>query len=161
MDTDDEVRDRATYFYSVLSRKQAALNSQYILEGLQASLVTLERALYQYVQNPTEIPFDLKSVPLAPVIEERPSAPNQLDRPAPSSNANAPVSERGMPATATRQDVYIEKLGAIPQFAGFGPLFKSSNPVELTESETEYVVRCIKHTYAQHIVLQVIFKLNF
>jgi coatomer protein complex subunit gamma len=35
MDTDDEVRDRATYFYSVLSRKQAALNSQYILEGLQ------------------------------------------------------------------------------------------------------------------------------
>lgn len=35
MDTDDEVRDRATYFYSILSRKQAALNSQYILEGLQ------------------------------------------------------------------------------------------------------------------------------
>ena len=37
MDTDDEVRDRATYFYSVLSRKQDALNSQYILEGLQVT----------------------------------------------------------------------------------------------------------------------------
>ena len=39
MDTDDEVRDRATYFYSVLSRKQAALNSQYFLEGLQVSTI--------------------------------------------------------------------------------------------------------------------------
>lgn len=35
MDTDDEVRDRATYFYSVLARKQAVLNNHYILDGLQ------------------------------------------------------------------------------------------------------------------------------
>merc|ERR1712112_180589 len=35
-----------------------------------------------------------------------------------------------------------------------GPLFKSSQPVELTESETEYVVQCIKHVYPEHIVLQ-------
>ena len=39
MDTNDEVRDRATYFYSVLSRKQAALNNQYILEGLQVFII--------------------------------------------------------------------------------------------------------------------------
>ena len=36
-----------------------------------------------------------------------------------------------------------------------GPLFKSSDPVELTEKETEYMVRCVKHTFARHIVLQV------
>lgn len=156
MDTDDEVRDRATCFYSVLSRKQAALNSQYILEELQASLVTLERTLQQYVQNPTDIPYDLKSVPVAPIIEERPVAPSgQPDRPTPAANAPAGGQQRGLPATATRQDVYVEKLSAIPQFSSFGPLFKSSSPVELTESETEYVVRCIKHTYAQHMVLQV------
>ncbi|XP_057372762.1 coatomer subunit gamma-2-like [Daphnia carinata] len=157
MDTDDEVRDRATYFYSVLSRKQAALNSQYILEGLQASLVTLEKALLNYVQHPSEAPFDLKSVPLAPVIEERHVAPTgQLDgggsRATPAS-VTAPTAAR-LPATATRQDVYIEKLSAIPQFDSYGPLFKSSAPAELTESETEYVVRCVKHTYAQHMVLQ-------
>lgn len=118
----------------------------------------MEKALLQYVQKPSEIPFDLKSVPLAPVIEERMVSPSgQLDvggsRAAPASVA-APTAAR-LPATATRQDVYIEKLSAISQFASYGPLFKSSSPVELTESETEYVVRCVKHTYAQHMVLQV------
>ena len=49
-----------------------------------------------------------------------------------------------------------EQLGAIPEFSKLGPLFKSADkPVELTESETEYVVRCIKHTFANHIVFQV------
>lgn len=50
---------------------------------------------------------------------------------------------------------YAEQLAAIPQFAHLGPLFKSSAPVELTEAETEYMVRCIKHTFQNHIVLQV------
>ncbi len=33
MDTDDEVRDRATYYVSVLKQKQMALSSIYILNG--------------------------------------------------------------------------------------------------------------------------------
>jgi len=122
--------------------------------------VTLEKALLQYVLQPSETPFDLKSVPLAPVIEERQAATGgPLEGAGPRSNqanASAPATTR-LPTTATRQDVYIEKLNAIPQLANFGPLFKSSAPVELTESETEYVVRCIKHTYAQHMVLQVFY----
>lgn len=47
-----------------------------------------------------------------------------------------------------------EQLAAIPEFQGLGPLFKSSEPVQLTEAETEYVVRCIKHTFARHMVFQ-------
>ena len=48
------------------------------------------------------------------------------------------------------------QLAAIPQFARLGPLFKSSEkPVELTESETEYVVRCVKHMFPKHVVFQV------
>ena len=57
--------------------------------------------------------------------------------------------------TATRQDVFAEQLSKIPEFQQLGPLFKSSQPVELTESETEYVVQCIKHVFARHVVLQV------
>ena len=50
----------------------------------------------------------------------------------------------------------VEQLAAIPEFAHLGSLFKSSEKaVELTESETEYVVCCIKHTFQQHIVFQV------
>lgn len=50
---------------------------------------------------------------------------------------------------------YAEQLAAIPRFARLGPLFKSSAPVELTEAETEYMVRCVKHTFLNYIVLQV------
>lgn len=49
-----------------------------------------------------------------------------------------------------------EQLAAVPEFQGLGPLFKSSpEPVALTESETEYVIRCTKHTFTNHMVFQV------
>ena len=44
----------------------------------------------------------------------------------------------------------------MPELSNLGNLFKSSSlPTELTESETEYVVRCVKHVFPQHIVFQV------
>lgn len=49
----------------------------------------------------------------------------------------------------------IEQLAAVPEFMNLGPLFKSSEPVQLTEAETEYFVRCIKHMFTNHIVFQV------
>ena len=36
----------------------------------------------------------------------------------------------------------------------YGSLLKSSPVVELTESETEYVVSVVKHIFKEHIVLQ-------
>ena len=90
--------------------------------------------------------------------------------------AEISVSTSVAAPVATRQDVYVgelsdtgwcigpselcvccvEQLAAIPEFAHLGSLFKSSEKaVELTESETEYVVCCIKHTFQQHIVFQV------
>lgn len=44
MDTDDEVRDRATYYYSILEKQDKPLANHYIVEGLQvgAFLVILE-----------------------------------------------------------------------------------------------------------------------
>lgn len=45
----------------------------------------------------------------------------------------------------------------LPSLIGLdaGKLFCSSEPSMLTEPETEYVVRCIKHIFNQHLVLQV------
>ena len=53
----------------------------------------------------------------------------------------------------------LEKLAAIPEFAHLGPLFKSSTPTDLTEPETEYSIKCIKHTFSGYIVFQVSFHL--
>ena len=36
-DQDDEVRDRATYYYTVLDQANPQLNSHYILNGLQVT----------------------------------------------------------------------------------------------------------------------------
>jgi len=47
-----------------------------------------------------------------------------------------------------------EALYRVPEFAAFGPLFRSSKPLELTESELEYLVTAQKHVFASHVVLQ-------
>lgn len=149
LDTDDEVRDRATFYVRVLKERQKALNSAYILNGLQVSVVGLERALHQYTLEPSEKPFDMKTVPLAtqPLTEQRPVAGKE-----PGEVPSAKPSEK---VALSRQDVYAEQLAAVPEFANLGPLFKSSTlPVELTESETEYVVRCVKHVYSHYMVFQ-------
>uniref|UniRef100_A0A8C0ABM6 Coatomer subunit gamma n=1 Tax=Bos mutus grunniens TaxID=30521 RepID=A0A8C0ABM6_BOSMU len=145
MDDDNEVRDRATFYLNVLEQKQKALNAGYILNGLAVSIPGLERALQQYTLEPSEKPFDLKSVPLAtaPVAEQR--------------TESTPVTAAKQPekVAATRQEIFQEQLAAVPEFQGLGPLFKSSpEPVALTESETEYVIRCTKHTFTDHMVFQ-------
>lgn len=149
LDTDDEVRDRATFYVRILKEKQKALNSAYILNGLQVSVVGLERALHHYTLEPSEKPFDMKTVPLA-------TQPLTEQRAVPGKEAGEPLAAKTAEKVAlSRQDVYAEQLGAVPEFANLGPLFKSSSlPVELTESETEYMVRCIKHAFSHYMVFQ-------
>jgi coatomer protein complex subunit gamma len=148
MDGDDEVRDRALLYLEILKQKQKALTSRYILSDLTVSVVGLERALMQYCSQPQETSFDLKTVP----IETIPVGPTKSIG---ETTLGAFVQKPGAIA-ASKQDVYAEQLAAIPEFADLGPLFKSSDKaVELTESETEYVVRCVKHTFNKHLVLQV------
>ena len=65
MDGDDEVRDRATYFKVILEQQQQNLNSQFILNGLEVSLSSLERALHSYTLSDCARPFDMRSVPAA------------------------------------------------------------------------------------------------
>ncbi|CAO2605798.1 Coatomer subunit gamma-1 [Lemmus lemmus] len=149
MDDDNEVRDRATFYLNVLEQKQKALNAGYILNvalGLTVSIPGLERALQQYTLEPSEKPFDLKSVPLATT----PMAEQEGMRPGGSAQIAVEIqkpSECGLWVS--------EQLAAVPEFQGLGPLFKSSpEPVALTESETEYVIQCTKHTFSDHLVFQ-------
>ncbi|XP_065910406.1 coatomer subunit gamma-2-like isoform X1 [Dysidea avara] len=145
LDNDNEVRDRAILYLEVLKKRQKSLSTQYILSGLGVSIVGLERALLQYTKEPTMSPFDIKSVP----IDTAPLVPKQSKAEVSAASVTAAVP------MATRQDVYVEQLAAIPEFAQLGNLFKSSEKaVELTESETEYVVCCVKHTFQKHIVFQ-------
>ncbi|XP_075238587.1 coat protein (coatomer) gamma isoform X1 [Lycorma delicatula] len=150
MDSDDEVRDRATYYHSILERSDKPLANHFIVDTLQVSVPSLEKALHQYTLNPSAIPFDMKSVPLASAV------------PTEDPNAVIKIATDGIITTPgpkvpvlSREESNAEKLLSVPQLANLpGPLFHSSDSVQLTESETEYVVRCFKHTFPQHLVLQ-------
>lgn len=54
----------------------------------------------------------------------------------------------------TREEANAERLSQVPGIQKCGTLHKSSLPVQLTESETEYTVSCIKHCYTSHMVFQ-------
>ena len=53
------------------------------------------------------------------------------------------------------QSAYIQQLKEVPELATYGEVLGSSKPAQLTESETEYQVTCVKHIFAEHIVFQV------
>ena len=52
-------------------------------------------------------------------------------------------------------------MAKVPELAPLGTPFKSNAPVELTESETEYVVKCVKHVFDKVVVFQVIASFPF
>uniref|UniRef100_A0A0K0FVY9 Coatomer subunit gamma n=1 Tax=Strongyloides venezuelensis TaxID=75913 RepID=A0A0K0FVY9_STRVS len=148
LDTDDEVRDRATFYISILEQGDSANLTAYILNVLQVSVIGLERALQNYIANGDfSSPFDLKSVPLS----EKPITVEEHRRP---SLAMEDVSAKEEKPKASRQEMFMEQLSNIPQLSNLGPLFRSSQPIELTESVAEYTVTLIKHTFSDHIVFQ-------
>lgn len=166
MDSDDEVRDRATFYLSILEQKERALNSRFILNTMVVSIGGLERALSDYVRDSCEERFDMRTVPLsaqslAEQTAQTKSAQSNVSSGADQNRAssatkaqNPNAAAHGGDMGAGRQEIYAEQLAAIPEFTSLGPLFKSSDVVELTEAETEYVVQCVKHTFVNHIVLQ-------
>uniref|UniRef100_A0A8C5RLZ6 Coatomer subunit gamma n=1 Tax=Laticauda laticaudata TaxID=8630 RepID=A0A8C5RLZ6_LATLA len=149
MDSDDEVRDRATFYLNVLQQRQLTLNAAYIFNGLTVSIPGMEKALHQYTLEPSEKPFDMRSVPLAtaPAFEQK--AGIGL-----AGIVRLRTKLRRPPKMAPPQSSSSQQLASIPEFKNLGPLFKSSEAVQLTEAETEYFVRCIKHVFSNHIVFQ-------
>uniref|UniRef100_A0A8D0UET3 Coatomer subunit gamma n=1 Tax=Sus scrofa TaxID=9823 RepID=A0A8D0UET3_PIG len=121
---------------------RVVLENEAVRAGLTVSVPGMEKALHQYTLEPSEKPFDMKSIPLAmaPVFEQK----SEITLVATKSEKLAP----------SRQDIFQEQLAAIPEFMNLGPLFKSSEPVQLTEAETEYFVRCVKHMFTHHVVFQ-------
>lgn len=143
MDTDDEVRDRATYYLTILRESKPELNKTYITEKPALSIPLLEKSLRDYLQTSCTEPFDLSSVPIsAPVKEEIQNDAMIIT----NSIAKAPK--------ITREEANAERLSQIPGIQRLGPLHKSSASVQLTENETEYTVQCVKHCFNNHMVFQ-------
>ncbi|EXB63576.1 Coatomer subunit gamma-2 [Morus notabilis] len=108
--------------------------------------VLLRRCLFDCDdEEPSEEPFDINSVPKE--IKSQPLA----EKKAPGKKQPTGAPPSGPPSP---DDAYEKLLSSIPEFSGFGKLFKSSAPVELTEAETEYAVNAVKHIFDSHVVIQ-------
>lgn len=130
------------------------------------SLPYFEHQLVMYVtsddKSTFESAFDISKIPI--VTREQADAEDRTKKLTASmptlkapkvapSKAPATGAEAAASATAAAQQ-YAQELMAIPEMKEFGSVLKSSPVVELTEAETEYVVKVIKHIFKEHIVLQ-------
>ena len=131
------------------------------------SLATFEHQLVMYVTADDKATFskafDMSNVPI--VTHEQALAEERTKKlttatptlKAPSTGPKKPqangTADGVVSATATAQK-YAQQLLVIPELKPYGSLLKSSQLIELTESETEYVVSAVKHIFKDHIVLQ-------
>ncbi|KAJ2499521.1 coatomer subunit gamma [Coemansia sp. RSA 1972] len=176
-DREDEVRDRAAWALRMAGGERT--RDKYVRDDSTFALAVLERKLVEYCADSGAAArgrFSFDSVPrISRAQEEETRARTRLETmdavltgsaiSAPSASKSATAtSEPGTPAAASagfadvyeQQAQYVSKLNAIPELAAFGaqPLVSSQRAVDLTEAETEYVVRCVKHVYEAHIVFQ-------
>jgi len=180
-DEDDETRDRASIAVNVL--KDAMDEFPYVppdedaevveepapdvpqagdpaafvlLQGLPMSFDRLSRSIQAYTKAPTamESTEELTFSALPIVEESEEPEPDTMDDVGGDADLMAAVSG----AEEEKKEVVdpAAAVYAIPELASLGRVFRSSAPTELSEEETEYVVRCIKHVMPEHIILQFI-----
>ncbi|GKY91715.1 hypothetical protein MPSEU_000143300 [Mayamaea pseudoterrestris] len=177
MDEDDETRDRAAIAVATL---EAALEefpyvappedaeaedipadkphendpAAYVfLESLPMSIDKLERSMKAYMstadamQNADPITFD--ALPIVEDTVQELVRETSGDDDMEAEMANGAADDKAAEAVDPASVIY-----AIPELASLGRAFRSSLPVYLTETETEYVVTCTKHIFQSHVVLQ-------
>ncbi|CAM9356473.1 unnamed protein product [Phaeothamnion confervicola] len=137
----------------ILGEPKAKDNSYLLTEPLPMSFPALERALRAYAQHEAAMQGQPLTLASLPVVEE----PAALAAAAGAGKGGGAGGKAGRPMTAAAASAEAEDPAAhlykVPELAALGRVFRSSPPVELTESETEYVVRCVKHVFATHVVL--------
>ena len=164
-DTDDEVRDRAALNLRLMSEEEE-MAERFIKNDAMYSLSTFEHQLVMYVtaddKSTFSHAFDLSTIPVVSheqaLAEERTkkltTATPTLKAPSGPTKPKVNGAADGVSSAAAATQKYAEILLQIPELKAYGTLLKSSAPVELTETETEYVVSVVKHVFKENIVLQ-------
>ncbi|KAF8542222.1 putative coatomer subunit gamma [Trichophaea hybrida] len=166
-DPDDEVRDRAALNLRVIKDEEQDVAQKFIKNDTLYSLPVFEHQLIMYItgdQSKFSKAFDLGSVPIVTREQALAEERNVKLRSADTPTLKAPTTTRPSPGISTAAEAassviaatqkYAQQLALVPEFNPYGALLKSSSEVELTESETEYVVSVVKHIFKDHLVLQ-------
>lgn len=160
-DVDDEVRDRAALSLALM-RDDDDVAARFIKNESMYALADFETQLVQYVgsENKSNFqkPFDISMIQV--ISKEQALAQDRKEKltvttptlKAPRIESMQGVLSKSMRATDTEE--YSAVLSQIPEMQAYGSVLKSSGRTDLTESEMEYVVSCVKHIFREHIVLQ-------
>lgn len=135
------------------------IESSYALQYFEHQLVMYVTADDKSTFN---TPFDIAAIPI--VTKEQADAEDRTKKlttvtptikaPKAGPTKAAPSSTEAAASASAAAQKYQQELLRIPEMKAYGNLLKSSPVVELTESETEYVVSVVKHIFKEHIVLQ-------
>jgi len=151
-DEDDEVRDRATTCLALIT-KEPERSDTILLAPLPSKASILEEQLKLYQQQMPSGPVTFAALPHV-AVKEKTDHELAVENAPSKKMMTMDEGVEGESHVHERAPASQEELFAIPQFASYGQLFKSSEAVELTERETEYLVRCVKHVFPNHVVLQ-------
>jgi len=158
LDEDDEVRDRAATILKILesedpsSQGSGISDAEFLLvQGLPMSFGQLERSLKAYIARPSPGPLTFQTLPVveAPSVAPLPTA-GRSDM---GMSGGAAGDSAGAKPGSEPED-YAAAVYAEPRLSHLGRVFRSTQPSELTESETEYVVRCVRHIFDDRVVLE-------
>lgn len=161
IDNDDEVRDRATLCLHLLQQEDAKA-LKLILPEVDVPLVNLKRALVQYIEQHAQskqvAPFDVSTVSREQIVEKKEKKENKAvpDNVAQKQllsiqQANAAVS---VDVVQQKNEELEAKIEAFQRQFKVGALSHTSKSTDLTEAETEFVVSCVKHFFAKHVLFQ-------
>jgi len=143
---------------------------------LPMSVQSLTKSLHTYQLRPSPGPLTFDALPHVETAEAAPAGgfgfdaclavtdtgsssvvPSLPGTTSPSGGAGGDTAAAGGPSAssaAVDESSFASSLYKIPQFASLGPVFRSSKPQPLTESELEYLVEVVKHVFPGHVVLQ-------
>uniref|UniRef100_A0A6B2KXP1 Coatomer subunit gamma n=1 Tax=Arcella intermedia TaxID=1963864 RepID=A0A6B2KXP1_9EUKA len=153
-DSDDEVRDRATFYIKILESHSddpthtpplPPLAATLVVDDLAVPLENLQSDLVAYIENPSEAPFNLGSVSLK-VKSPPPSESQANDKK--NTQKQAPKKPSALPS-------FAQHLATIPAIANLGDLLNTSPSIDLTETDgvsAAYHVKLVKHVFPRHIV---------
>mmetsp|Transcript_14599 Transcript_14599/g.31460 ORF Transcript_14599/g.31460 Transcript_14599/m.31460 type:complete len:945 (-) Transcript_14599:205-3039(-) len=128
-----------------------------VLEAMPVSFAKLEKSMKAFIASPQSMqtPEELTFASLPIIEDDSPDVAADEDM---EADIVGEVDLLALSPEKEKNDVTdaISALQEIPELASLGRVFRSTRPAPLTESETEYVVECIKHIFDDHVVLQFI-----
>lgn len=127
-------------------KAQRITPENFLFSELPISVRQLEASVAAYLAEPEKA--ERAAFSLATDLVETLPDPEELGPGEEESPSSGPLG------ASTLTNPYLELLRNFPQVAEKGEPWQSSEPVQLTEPEMEYVVSCVKHLYPEHIVFQ-------